>query len=181
MAVAALLGIGLLGYYAFQGARYYDVRGVPYVAPEGKENLLLVEIDSIIAKLAGPKPDARRSAAELADQGLRLEELESQFQPRSANDLIKILSTTARETNLGLLSISTGVPTFELVGETEYQIQPVSISVKGQVGEISAFLRSIHQKIPVASIPGFETGGLEGVPSARISILFHFRAQESDK
>lgn len=179
--VALILGIVLVGYYVIQGARYYDAQGIPYVGPTGKEHSNLVEIEAIVSKLAGPNPQAKVAAAELADQDLRLKELESQFSPRAANDLVKALSLAAEKTNLDLLSVNTAVPRLELVGETEYGIQPVSLTVKGPAANIATFLQSIHQEIPVASVPAIEIAGLDDVPTSSVTIFFYSRKVKSQK
>ena len=177
--VAVVLGVVLAGYYAVQGVRYYDARGIPYVGPNGKEHALLVEIDAIVGKLAGSKPEAKAAATALAYQNSRLEELKSQFERRSANDLLKTLSTAAAETGLELLSITMAALTSELIGETEYEIQPVSLTVKGPAANITVFLQLIHQEIPVASVSAIEIGGLDDVPTSNVAMFFYFRVEDS--
>ena len=181
VSVAVVLGVVVAGYYAFQGMRYYEARGIPFVGPQGKEHTQLVEIDAIVHKLAGPKPEAQVAASNLADQKLRFEKLDSQFNPREVNDLLNVLSITAEDTGLALLSISTGAQRTGLHGAAEYGKQPVILTVNGSAANISTFLRLIQQQIPVASVPSIEITGLDGAPTSRISIFFYFSKEETQE
>ena len=169
VALALLLG----AFYAFQGMQYYNTQGIPLVAPQGNIATLTQEKISIEQELAKEPPLLESLESQLEQSKLRLEDLRLQFKFPATDDLLNVVSDTARESNLDLTTITTGDLKPETLNKTNYLVRTMSIALQGDPLDFSLFLKSIHQKIPVTGVPVLRFPALVDNPTARLTLAFN--------
>jgi hypothetical protein len=103
----------------------------------------------------------------------KLDDLRVQFDFAATDDLVNVVSATARESGLDLTTITTGELKAETLGTTDYLIRPMTIALQGEPVDFSRFLKSIHQKIPVTGVPEIRFPALEDNPTARLTLSFY--------
>ena len=175
--VAVALGLVLFGYYAIQGTRFYNAFGIPYVGPEGQTKTLQAKIKDIQSELGAKEPKAAEAKKKLDAQEEQLAELRQLFDYPVIDDLVAIVSATAQESNLDLLSVTTGDPQVKTFGETVYAIRPMSVTLQGDTSNFSVFLSLIHDQAPVTQARELRIGGLAHAPTARIDLAFYLLPQ----
>ncbi len=169
VALALLLG----AFYAFQGMQYYDAQGIPFIGPPGNIATLTQEKSSIEQELAKEPPQLESLEAQLEQSKSQLEDLRVQFNFAATDDLVNVVSATARESDLDLTTITTGDLKAETLDKTNYLVRPMSIALQGEPSNFSRFLKSIHQKIPVTGVPEIRFPALEDNPTARLTLSFY--------
>ena len=182
--LAVVLALLLGAFYAFQGMQYYNTQGIPFVAPQGSIATLTQEKISIEQELAKEPPLLESLESQLEQSKLRLEDLRLQFKFPATDDLLNVVSDTARESNLDLTTITTGDLKAETFNKTNYLVRPMSIALQGDPLDFSLFLKSIHQKIPVTSVPALRFPALVANPTARLTLAFYLLpepAQEQEQ
>ena len=175
--VAVALGLVLFGYYAIQGTRFYNAYGIPYVGTDGKIKALRAEILEIQSELAAKEPKADEAKKKLDAKEEQLAESRQLFDYPVIDDLVAIVSATAQESNLDLLSVTTGDPQFKTLGETLYAIRPMTITLTGDVPNFSVFLSLMHDQVPVTEATALRIAGLVDAPTARIDLAFYLLPQ----
>ena len=175
--VAVALGLVLFGYYAIQGTRFYNAYGIPYVGPDGKTKTLRAEILDIRTELGAKKPKAAEAQKKLGTQEAQLAELRLLFDYPINDDLVAIVSATAQESNLELLSVTTGDPQVKTLGETVYAIRPMSVTLQGDTSNFSVFLSLMHDQVPVTQAMELRIAGLARSPTTRIELAFYLLPQ----
>ena len=173
MAVAAVVALGLLGYYLLLGARYWQASTASAAARE--------EIRDFERKMRAVPNDVLLLSSELKGQQARVDALNDLFAVSSTDDLLGIISTTATESAVELRSISSDPPKQELLGNLEFDVQPVGISVQGPIDNFSRFLSLLQQKVPVVSARDVQISGLDGAPTARIQLVFYLSPHAIEK
>ena len=205
VAVAAILGLVLFGYYTFQGTRYYKAQGIPFIATEGipltgSEKLpfigpeairfkapkglipaLTQEKTDIDAELAQNQPDVESILAELEGRKQQLKELRGDFRFTATDDLLKVVSDTSRETDVNLTTITTGELKAETLNETVYRVRPISMSLQGKTADFNRFLSIIQEKIPVVGVPEIQFAALGDNPTARLTLVFYLLPEETQQ
>ena len=171
--VAVALALLLSAFYAFQGMQYYNARGIPFVGPPGNIPLLTQEKTAIQQELAKEPPQLEALEAQLEQSRSKLDDLRVQFNSPATDDLVYLVSATAREFNLDLTTITTGDLKAETLSNTDYLIRPMSIALQGDPIDFSRFLKSIHQKIPVTGVPEIRFPALQDNPTARLTLAFY--------
>lgn len=171
--VAVALALLLGAFYTFQGMQYYKAQGIPFVGPQGNIALLAQEKTSIQQELAKEPPQLKALEAQLEQSKSKLEDLRVQFNFPATDDLVNLVSATARESNLDLTTITTGELKAETLSGTDFLIRPMSIALQGEPTDFSQFLKSIHQKIPVTGVPEIRFPALEDNPTARLTLAFY--------
>ena len=171
--VAVALGLVLFGYYAIQGTRFYNAYGIPYVGPEGRSGSLRAEIKDIQDEINSSKPNPARAQRKLEGQELQLSELRRLFDYAATDDLVAIVSATAQESNLDLLSVAIGSPEIKALGDTIFTIRSMQVGVRGDAPNIIAFLSRLHDEVPVTAAPDVRITGFDTAPTARINLAFY--------
>jgi len=171
--VAVALALLLGAFYAFQGMQYYNAQGIPYIGPPGNIATLTQEKTSIEQELAKEPPKLESLGAQLEQSKSQLEDLRVQFNFAATDDLVNVVSTTARESDLDLTAITTGDLRAETLNKTNYLVRPMSIALQGEPSNFSRFLKSIHQKIPVTGVPEIRFPALKDNPTARLTLAFY--------
>ncbi len=163
--VAALLGAVLLVYYTVLGARYWQAsRDLPAV----KERIL-----ELTRSTRGSAPDEQALLSDLEARIQRLDELRGHFGYSQPDDLVAIVSATARETPLSLLSISVGEQQSKAYGDVDYRAQPMTLSLQGDLPSIYRFMALLHHKVPVAHFTSVKLSSGEEGSSGQVQVTFY--------
>lgn len=163
--VAALLGAVLLVYYTVLGARYWQAsRDLPAV----KERIL-----ELTRSTRGSAPDEQALLSDLEARIQHLDKLRGYFGYSQPDDLVAIVSATARETPVSLLSISVGEQQSKAYGDVDYRAQPMTLSLQGDLPSIYRFMALLHYKVPVAHFTSVKlSSGKEG-SSGQVQVTFY--------
>lgn len=173
--VAAVMGLALLGFYSFQGVRYWQ-------AWDQSSNLRdeLTKLQSSLnstGNSTGPSDSALPE--DLAAQQRRLGELRDLFTYVATDDLMGIVSETARASSVQLLSLAVGDEDEQVVGDLTYQVLPMTLNIRGATGNFNLFLSQLHQQVPVIVASSIRLSNLESEPAASVQLLFHLSPQRS--
>ena len=176
--VAVALALLLGAFYAFQGMKYYAAQGIPFIGPRGNIATLTQEKSSIDQELAKAPPELESLEAQLEQSRAQLDDLRVQFNFSATDDLVNVVSATARESDLDLTTITTGDLKAETLNKTNYIVRPMSIALQGEPSNFSRFLKSIHQKIPVTGVGEIRFPALEDNPTARLTLSFYLLPEQ---
>lgn len=166
--VAALLGAVLLIYYSVLGVRYWQAsRELPAV----KERIL-----ELTRSTRSRAPDEQALLSELEARIKRLDDLRSLFSYSQPDDLVAIVSATAKETPINLLSISVGEQQTKTYGDVDYKAQPMSLSLQGDLASIYRFMALLHHNVPVTHITSVKISNSEEGSSGQVQVLFYLLA-----
>lgn len=171
--VAVALALLLGAFYAFQGIQYYNTQGIPFLGSQGSIAALTQEKSSIEQELAKEPPLLASLEAQLEQSESRLEDLRGQFKFPATDDLVNVVSATARESNLDLTTITTGELKAEILNKTNYLVRPMPIALQGEPQDFSLFLQSIQQKIPITGVSALRFPALVDNPTARLTLAFY--------
>ena len=170
IALAIVLGLGLLGYYGFLGMKY--------LGASEEVSALESEIRTVSATLRRPAPDAEASQAELDLQEKRLSAARGLSSNLHSDDLVGILAATARETDVFLSRIGVGDVTTEVLDGVEYQTRPMSLALTGEeTRDIFQFLTSVQQKVPLTRVPTINITSSDAERAAQVQIVFFLSPQ----
>ena len=170
IALAIVLGLGLLGDYGFLGMKY--------LGASEEVSALESEIRTVSAALRRPAPDAEALQAELDLQEERLSAVRGLSSNLHSDDLVGILAATARETDVFLSRIGVGDGTKELLDGLQYQTQPMSLTLAGEeTRDIFQFLTSVQQKVPLTSVPTITITRSAEARAAQVLIVFFLSPQ----
>ena len=165
IAVAAVLTLALLGYSLMQGVEYWQASKDAASARQ--------EIRDLETKMRAVPSEVTSVANELKAQQARLDDLQNLFAISTTDHLMGIISATSRESALELKSISTDTPRSEQLGNLEYDVRPVGVTLEGPVDNFSRFLSLLQQKVPVVSANDVRIGNLETNPTAKMRLFFY--------
>lgn len=165
IAIAALVALALLGYYLLLGGRYWQASTAAASARE--------DIRTLERRMRAVSGDVSLVSSDLSAQQVRIDALNGLFAVSSTDELLGIISATATDSAVELKSISSESPKEELLGNLEYHVQPVSITLEGPVDNFSRFLSLLQQKVPVVSAVNVRISGLDASPTARIQLFFY--------
>ena len=164
LAIAVVLGVLLLGYYAVQGIRYAQA--------SREEASLQKQVEAVRAKMASASPviDAE---AKLEPLQLQLDELRSQFYYGSTDDLVAMVTRIAQETGMNLETVSAGEFQAQILEDVVYKVWPMGVTLDGEISDLYRFLSRLHQEVPVAAASSIRLSGLDVAPSAQVQLLFY--------
>lgn len=171
--VSVFLGIVLLGYYAYLG--------MTYLSTSEQVVSLNSEIRRVSASLRRPAPDQESLEGEQQLQEQRLEAVRSLSSNLHSDDLVGILSATARETSVLLTRIGVGDTRPEKLGDVWYDSQPITLTMEGEKAGIFQFLFSLQQKMPLTSVPSISISSPDVEPSAQVHLLFYLSPQSASE
>jgi len=173
IAVAAVVALALLGYYLLLGTRYWQASTA---AASAREDIRASE-----RRMGAAHNNVSLLSSELNAQQPRVDALHGLFAVSSSDDLLGIISATATDAAVELNSISSDSPRKEMLGNLEYYVQPVGISLEGPVDNFSRFLSLLQQKIPVVSVMDVRISGVDATPAARIQLFFYLSPHAIEK
>ena len=110
---------------------------------------------------------------ELESLQLRLEKLQSLFDYPETDDLMAIMNDTAREIPVTLRSITIGDANSDTLDGTEFQIQPVNVTVKGKPDSIYGFMSLLQEKIPVIAVTSIRLSDIDAKPTGQIDFVVY--------
>ena len=167
--VAVVLAVVLLVFYLVQGWRYWHASADSYSLyqetqkSEEKIALMSESSEGATVELKGQQADRQRS----------LEELRDSFSYRTTGSLMATVASVASATSVELTSMSPDFPRTEVLGELQYQVQILAISVRGETPDLYSFLASLHQQVPVVIASDINIGGFDGRPQAQLQLHFY--------
>ena len=167
--VAVVLAMVLLVFYLVQGWRYWQASADSYSLnqeiqkSEEKIALMSQGSESATAELEGQQADRQRSPQELRDS----------FSYRTTGSLMATIASVASAASVELTSMNPDFPRTEVLGELQYQVQILAISVRGETADLYSFLASLHQQLPVVIASDISIGGFDGRPQAQLQLLFY--------
>ena len=167
--VAMVLAVVLLVFYLVQGWRYWQASADSYSLSQ--------EIQKSEEKIALMSQGSESATAELESQQVdrqrSLEELRDSFSYRSTGSLMATIASVASAASVELTSMNPDFPRTEVLGELQYQVQTLAISVRGETADLYSFLASLHQQLPVVIASDISIGGFDGRPQAQLQLLFY--------
>jgi len=167
--VAVVLAVVLLGYYLFQGWRYWQAAGDISSREEA-----ISKSDRNITRMAG----IIQSAAKELDSGevkrqRPVAELRSLFNPKPVENLMAIVAASASKASVDVTTMNPGSPRTEVLGEWQYQVQTLSITVRGATVDLYRFLSLLQTDVPVVSASEVRISGARGSRLAQMDLLFY--------
>ena len=189
--LAVLMAIGLLGYYIFLGLQYKHASA---------EEASLSDQAYRLTRLArAPLSLESGQVDQLESQTRWLAELNSWFDyPRTGSPLTKLaafpeptevdlksmtiadlllmdlLSTTADEAHVKLVSVTGGELEQETQGVMQFQVKPIDIVIEGYAANMYRFLNRLDQKPPLATVSNLNIEDLNFLPRAEIELRFYY-------
>lgn len=167
--VAVVLAVVLLAYYFFQGWRYWqaagDISSLDQAIQKSSSNI--ARWDKIIKSA---DDELKRGEA----NGQRpMEELRSLFSPKPVENLMAIVAASASKASVDVTTMNPGTPRTEVLGEWQYQVLTLSITVKGATVDLYRFLSFLQTDVPVVSASEVRISGARGDRLAQMDLLFY--------
>lgn len=163
--VAALVSMGLLFYFAGQGFRYWQLSG---------NNNTLREDISRLERATGPLlAGADEQEAKLEAKTVQLESLLQLFEYPATDTLMSIVSDTAGNTGLDLVSMTAEDVVTEPRGDLQYRVRPISVVVVGPTANVREFLSQLYDLVPVVVASNARMVNLDTSPSTQIELRFY--------
>ncbi|MCH8206027.1 MAG: hypothetical protein IH956_03380 [Chloroflexi bacterium] len=160
--IAALLAVGILGYYGWLGMRYFNA-SVQTNSLAGQSVPAISQASDEIMK------------ADVESQQQRLTDIIDAFGSSRGSDLIAVVAELAREHDLALDSIAIEKPVPESLGEFRVTALSMSVLVRGEKASVYDFVSALSLKVPMA-VTKFQMdnlGNSDLIPSAQLSVLFY--------
>ena len=189
--LAVLMAIGLLAYSTFLGLEYKRA-SAQEASLSGQQYRLSRLAHAPLS--AGPE-----QVDQLESQTRWLAELNSWFNyPRTGSPLTKLaafpepttvdlksmtiadlllmdlLSTTADEAQVKLVSVTGGELEPEAQGVMHFQVNPIDIVIEGYAANMYRFLNRLDQKPPLATVSKLNIEDLNFLPRAEIELRFYY-------
>ena len=167
--VAVILTVVLLVFYLVQGWRYWQA--------SAESSSLNQEIEKSEGKIALMSQSSESATAELESQQVgrqrSLEELRDSFSYRSTGNLMATVASVASAASVELTSMNPDIPRTEVLGELQYQVQTLAISIRGETADLYSFLSSLHQQLPAVIASEVTIGGFDGRPQTQLQLLLY--------
>ena len=175
--VAVVLGILLVGYYFFQGWRYWqaasEISSLDQAIQKSDSNI--ARWDRIIKSTAEEleRGEAKRQRP--------VEELRGLFSPKPVENLMAIVAASASNASVDVTTMNPGSPRTEVLGEWQYQVQTLSITLRGATVDLYRFLSLLQTDIPVVSASDVRISGARGSRLAQMDLLFYLAPEPAPK
>lgn len=173
VAVALLLALGLLGFYAVLGVRFWKVHT--------EEQRLLAEVNRVAETPRQPAAELALVRADLETAKPKLEATRAVFQSEDRDDLVTLVVHTAREAKVNLAWVGVGERGARSESEIRYGIQPLDIRLNGSLPEIFTFLRLLHERAPTVEVAKVELASLQEGPAAMLQLFFYLSPEYAPK
>ena len=167
--VAVVLAVVLLAYYVFQGWRYWqsagDISSLNQAIQKSDRNIARWDriIKTADKELKSGEAKRQRSAGELR----------SLFSPKPVENLMAIVAASASKASVDVTTMNPGSPRTEILGEWQYQVQTLSITVRGATVDLYRFLSLLQTNVPVVSASEVRISGGRGDRVAQMELLFY--------
>ena len=196
--LAVLMAIGLLAYSTFLGLEYKRA-SAQEASLSGQQYRLSRLAHAPLS--AGPE-----QVDQLESQTRWLAELNSWFDYPPAGDpltklaafpkptkvdlksmtiadvlLMDLLSTTADDAQVKLVSVTGGEFEEETQGGMRFQVMPVDIVIEGYAANMYRFLNRLDQTPPLATVSNLKIEDLDLLPRAEIELRFHYLPPEGEQ
>ncbi len=168
--IATLLAVAMLGYYAVLAMRYMSAS-----AQVGSLNGQIAQLQGT-TRIGLPTEDGL--TAQLTANEQHLAEIQDHFNFQEPDDLMGVLSATARDSNVALLNIGAGDIQLKSTKCVQYSTQPVTVTLEGETTNFYLFLSSLYRAAPTMSASGVRITETEGSTRAQVNLLFHMSPQQ---
>lgn len=161
---AVLMATGLLGYYLFLAVSYWGAR----------QSLAATRQE--ITRLAlglGSAPNEEAASAQLQSNQQALRTATNLFGYGDTGDVPTTLVATAEEAVIVLTSMAVGDAQAKAEQGIKYQVQPVTLGLRGPEPEINRFVSLLRQKAPAVSVTSIRMGNLATAPEAQVQLIFY--------
>ena len=167
--VAVILAVVMLAYYVFQGWRYWQAAGEVSSLEQAiqKSDSNIARMDKIVQSA-----DKELESGEAQRQG-PVEELHSLFSPQPVENLMAIVAASALKASVDVTTMNPGIPRTQVLGEWQYQVQTLSITVQGATVDLYRFLSLLQTDVPVVGASEVRISGARGSRSAQMELLFY--------
>lgn len=165
VAVALVIAVVLIGFYLVLGMRY---RHDSQQAASANNQL-----GRISGQLRQKALNIEALETGLKSQEQQLNEAIQTFNHRQPEDLVYILTTTAKETGIFLPKVTLGELGTETKSNVQYQVQSIAVIVQGTTPNIYRFLSVLQDKVAVAKVSTVTLSGLEGSPMAQVQLALY--------
>ncbi|NQW23957.1 MAG: hypothetical protein HQ475_10980 [SAR202 cluster bacterium] len=163
--VAVTVAAALFLYFAAQGVRYWQAAGNNSAAREQIGRL---------ERATGPEPETSETQeAQYQAKQLQVEDLRQLFDYPATDALMSIVSDTAGDVGLDLVSMTAEEVTIEPRGTLQYQIRPISVVLDGPTDNLRDFLAALYDRVPVVVASNARIVNLDTDPSSQIRLKFY--------
>jgi hypothetical protein len=168
--IAAVLGAALLAYYANLGLRYLDA------SREAATTTAEVERLSRTLESATAGADGGRGA--LDTTVAKVQDLMQVFDYPQRDTLVAHITQTAESVPVALTGVSVGETQSVVEDGIRYRMQPMSITLLGEMSDIDAFLARLQETVPMVEVASFAASvSSEEGSSVSIGLAFHLAPQ----
>ena len=162
---AVIVAAGLFLYFATQGVRYWKTAG---------ENTAARDEIGRLERETGPQPTGAAEADPwYAAKQLRLNNLYRLFEYPGTDTLMSIVSDTAGDSDLALVSMTAEDVTIEPSGTLQYHVRPITVIIDGPTGNVQDFLATLHDRVPVVAASDARMVNLDTDPSTQLRLRFY--------
>ena len=163
--VAVIVAAGLFLYFAGQGVRWWQASG---------ENATLRDEIGRLERSAGQLPaGANQQEAKLETKTAQLESLLQLFEFPATDTLMSIVSDTAANVGLNLVSMTAQDVVIEPRGDLQYLVRPISVVMDGPTANVRDFLTVLYERVPVVVASNARMVNLDTSPSTQIQLRFY--------
>ncbi len=171
--IAVIIAAGLFLYFAGQGVRWWQANG---------DNSNLRGEISRLERSSGQLPaSAVEQEAKLETKTAQLESLLQLFEYPATDTLMAIVSATATNTGLDLVSMTAEDVVVEPRGDLRYRVRPISVVMDGPTANIRNFLSILYERVPVVVASNARTVNLDSSPSTQIQLRFYLSPEPIPK
>lgn len=162
---AVIVAACLFLYFAGQGIRYLQAT---------RENASIRKDIGRLERATGQLPaEYGEQEATLERKNLQLETLHGLFEYPATDDLMRIVSDTAGNTGLDLVSMTADVVVIEPRGNLRYRVRPISVVLDGPAANVREFLSALYDRVPVLVASQARMVNLDTSPSTQIQLRFY--------
>ena len=164
-----LLAVGLAAYYPYLGYRYWAAQN----SIESLNALLPTYRQTDTAYIRDLERD-------LADQQELRDQSDKVFD-YSDTDLLTFLAKDAlSKARVEIRSVAVGEIEYQIVDSLEFEVRPITITLRGRTSEIDRAIRSLNQNLSVGAVKRITLTDLDSLPTARIEFVFYLSPDPSE-